>query len=165
MKWIKEYFIKNTLKKAPEGHAEKKYPLSGGIKTISVIAPSLVELHETEDFLKLKLNGNFDFNGLFYGEGSEAKEAFSYNDFTLLGKPKEKITKFISKKPEIIIASTEKLNSFCLYLLYLNPQSYTIGFYQESHKPYLDLMLAKEDKDPKENLEHLIKYLKQVILK
>ncbi|MEX2593184.1 MAG: hypothetical protein WD426_10435 [Anditalea sp.] len=165
MKWITEYFIKNVLKKSPEDQAAKKSPLKGGIKNISIIAPSLVELHETEDILKIELNKHIEFNGLFYGEGTEAKEAFSYKDFSLLGNPKEKVAKFLAIKPDIIIASSEMLNSFSLYLLYLNPQAYSIGFYQESHKPYLDLMLAKEDKDPKENMEHLIKYLKQVILK
>lgn len=165
MKWIKEYFVKNTLKKDPENQAEKKYPLMEGIKNISIIASSLAELRETADILRQELNGNFQINGLFYDERTEAKEAFSYKDISLLGKPKEKVDEFLIKKPEIIIASSEKLNSFSLYLLYLNPQSYSIGFYQDSHKPYLDLMLAKEDKDPKKNMEHLIKYLKQVILK
>lgn len=164
MKWITEYFIKNALKKAHEDQTEKKSPLREGIKNICIIAPSLVELRETEDILKLELK-NIEIKGIFYGEETDSTEAFSHKDFSLLGKPKEKMAAFLTFKPDIIIASSEKLNSFCLYLLYLNPQSYSIGFYQESHKPYLDLMLTKEDRDPKENMAHLIKYLKQVILK
>lgn len=165
MKWIVEYFIKKALKKGPKQPAGKKVRLNGEIKSISIIAPSLVELNETEDMLKLEFSDKIHISGLFYGEDSEAKNSFSYKDFSLFGKPNERLAKFLAAKPEVILASSEKLNSFCLYLLYLNPQPYSIGFYQESHQPYLDLMLTKEDTDAKENMRHLIKYLKQVILK
>ncbi len=158
-------FCSPGVKKAPNDPVGKKSLISGEIKNISIIAPSLVEMHETENIIKLELDPKIKLTGLFYGEGTEAKNAFSYHDFNFSGKPKEKIIKFLSNKSDVIIASSENLNIFSLYLLYLNPKPYSIGFYQESHKPFLDLMLTQEGKDPKENMVHLIKYLKQVILK
>jgi hypothetical protein len=165
MKWITEYFIKKTIKSAPQAHQEKNPLVYGEIKSISLIATSLVEMHETEDLIKLELGPKIEMTSLFYGEGSEAKQAFSHQDFHWSGKPKTKIHRFLEKKTDVIIASSENLNVFSLYLLYLNPKPYSVGFYQERHKPYLDLMLSKEDRNQKESMVHLIKYLKQVILK
>lgn len=163
MKWIREYFIKQALKKV--NPFKKIQPTMDNIESIGIIAPSLVELNETKDVIMPLLGNNIRVEGFFYGEGSEAKEAFSYEDFSLSGKPKNNVAKFVSNKTDIIIASSEKLNIFSLYLLYLNPQSYSVGFYHENHTPYLDLMLAKEGMDQKQNVENLLKYLKQVILK
>lgn len=133
------------------------------IKSIGIIGPSLVELNDTIEAILPILHQDIKVTGLFYGEGSEAKEAFSYKDFSLSGKPKNIVAEFINDKVDLIIASSQKLNIFSLYLLYLNPQSYSVGFYDESHAPYLDLMVAKEDLEPKQNIENLVKYLKQVI--
>lgn len=161
MKWITEYFIKNALK---EASTVKKNPLSlDQIKSVGIIAPSLVELDDTTEAVIPVLGQHLKISGLFYGEGSEAKEAFSYKDFSLMGKPRNKVAEFIDQKVDLIIATSEKLNIFSLYLLYLNPQSYSVGFYDADHLAYLDLMVAKEDSDRKENIENLLKYLKQVI--
>src|SRR5690554_2603644 len=161
MKWIKEYFIKKALVKAKQ--AKKAQPLAERIDRVGIVASSLVELNETKEVITPLLQAHTEIIGLFYGEGIEVKEAFSYEDFTLSGKPKNNITDFMEDKVDLIIASAENLNVFSLYLLYLNPQSYSVGFYHESHAPYMDLMLAKEDLDQKGNMEHLLKYLKQVI--
>ncbi|HLT08554.1 MAG TPA: hypothetical protein VK014_13570 [Cyclobacteriaceae bacterium] len=159
MKWITEYFIKKALKKVSQTN---KAQLSlEHIHHIGVIAPSLVELNETIEAIT-PIVGQKAITGLFYGEGSEAKEAFSYKDFSFTGKPKNSVAEFIQHRSDLIIVSAEKLNIFSLYLLYLNPQSYTVGFYDQSHAPYLDLMVSKE-MDQKQNIENLLKYLKQVI--
>lgn len=161
MKWIKKYFIKRAISKKSSSKKTQLSLLS--VKRVGVIAASLVELDETTAIIVKMLGDDIRISGFFYGEGSEAKEAFSYKDFSLSGKPRNNIAKFIHNKADLIITSSKKLNIFSLYLLYLNPQSYTIGFYHDSHTPYLDLMLAKEDMDQKENVENLLKYLKQVI--
>lgn len=161
MKWITEYFIKNALKKVSP---VKKGRLSvDKIGSIGIIGDSLVELNETIEAVVPVMGQNIKVTGLFYGEGSDAKEAFSYNDFSLSGKPKNIVAEFIHDKVDLIVASSEKLNIFSLYLLYLKPQSYSVGFYNKNHTPYLDLMVAKEDLDQKQNIENLLKYLKQVI--
>lgn len=161
MKWIKKYFIKKALKKRS---SPKKSPLSLlSVKQVGVIAASLVELNETTAIVVKMLGSEIEVAGFFYGEGSDAKEAFSHKDFSLTGKPRNKIAEFVQNKADLIITSSGKLNIFSLYLLYLNPKSYSVGFYDESHTPYLDLMLAKEDMDQNENVENLVKYLKQVI--
>lgn len=161
MKWITEYFIKNALK---EVSRTKKNQLSADqIKSIGIIAPSFIALDETTEAIAQALGSNHKVTGLFYDEGSHEKQSFSYKDFSLSGKPKHIVAEFINNKVDLIIAPSEKLNIFSLYLLYLNPQSYSVGFYDESHTPYLDLMLAKEDLDQLQNIENLLKYLKQVI--
>lgn len=161
MKWIKENFIKKALTKVrPE---EKVKPTVESIQSVGIIASSLVELNETKDSIEALFGKNIRIAALFYGEGSEAKEAFSYKDFSLSGKPKSKISRFIDGENDLLVVSAGRLNIFSLYLLYLNPQSYSVGFYHESHTPYLDMMLAKEDLNQKQNVDNLIKYLKQVI--
>jgi len=161
MKWITEYFIKNAVKEV--SRTQKPRVSADNIKSIGIIAPSLVGLNETTEAIVQALGQNLKVIGLFYDEGSQAEEAFSYKDFSLSGKPKRIVAEFINNKVDLIIASSEKLNIFSLYLLYLNPQSYSVGFYNESHTPYLDLMLAREDMDQQQNIENLLKYLKQVI--
>ena len=165
MKWITEYFINKALKKASERQSQKKKQLLGKIKKIGIIAPSLVEMQDTRELIKSELGPHVEISGLFYGEDTDAKEAFSHRDFSGSARPREKITKFIANKSDVIIASSENMDIFSLYLLYLNPEPYSIGFYQESHKNFLDLMLANDGGKPNENMEHLIRYLKQVILK
>lgn len=165
MKWITKYFVNQALKKPSEDHSTTKTPFRGNISRIGIIAPSLVELHDTEDLLKTEFGQKIEVSGLFYGEGAELGNSFSYRDFSLSGKPKEKISRFIENKPDVIVATSENLDIFSLYLLYLSPQPYIIGFYQDRHKHFLDLMLTKDAGHPKENMEHLIKYLKQVIIK
>ena len=161
MKWITEYFINNALKKISP---VKKGRLSvDKIESIGIIGDSLVELNETIEAVVPIMGQNIKVTGLYYGEGSGAKEAFSYKDFSLSGKPKNIVAEFIHDKVDLIVASSEKLNIFSLYLLYLKPQSYSVGFYNKHHTPYLDLMVAKEDLDQKQNIENLLKYLKQVI--
>lgn len=164
MKWITEYFVQKAITSSPNDRPGRKPLIHGGIKSIALIATSLVEMHETEDIIKAELGPKIQLNSLFYGEGTEAKNAFSHQDFHLSGKPKAKILRFLANKPDVVIASSENLNVFSLYLLSLNPKPYSVGFYQESHKPFLDLMLTKEARDPKENMVHLIKYLKQVMI-
>jgi hypothetical protein len=161
MKWITEYFIKNALTRVSP--VEKARLSIDKIRSIGVIGSSLVELHETIEAIVPIMGENVKVSGIFYGEGSEAKEAFSYKDFSFSGKPKNIVAEFIQDKVDLIVASSGKLNNFSLYLLYLNPQSYSVGFYDKNHTPYLDLMVAKEDLDQQQNVENLLKYLKQVI--
>src|SRR5690606_2126825 len=130
------YFIKNALKEVSP--VKKKQLSADQIKSIGIIAPSLVELDETSAAIVPILGHQLKVTGLFYGEGSEAKQAFSHKDFSFSGKPKNIVAEFINNKVDLIIASEEKLNIFSLYLLYLNPQSYSVGFYDKSHTPYLD---------------------------
>jgi len=161
MKWITEYFIKKAIAEAQ--HSTKACPSIEQIDNVGIIASSQVELNEAKEAVVPLLHPETKITGLFYDDHIDAEEAFSHRDFTLTGKPKDKTTDFIKNKADIIIASAENLNVFSLYLLYLNPKSYSVGFYNESHKPYLDLMLAKEDMGQKGNMEHLLKYLKRVI--
>lgn len=162
MKWITEHFINRALKKKRIRRNDKPV-FTRGIKSIGIVAPSQQELKETVAVIKSHFDQNIQVNGIFYSETTQEEEAFSYRDFSLFGKPKEKINKFLSKKPQVLIATSGKLNSFSLYVLYLNPEPYSLGFYTEDIKEYLDLMLTNESAETTENMEHLMKYLKQVI--
>lgn len=162
MKWITRYFIDKALKKTKN---KKTAAFSGPLASIGVIASSPSKLQENMEAIQKELGHNIQLTGLFYDEHIDAEDAFSFRDFSLTGKPKSKISGFLANNPDVIIASSENLNIFSLYLLSLNPQSYSVGFYQKTHTPYLDLMLTQEGADAKENMGNLLKYLKQVILK
>ena len=165
MKWITRYFITKSLQQAQDKRNKKAAAFTGVLTRIGIIASSPAKLQETREAIQIELGPDIQLTGLFYDERTDAQDAFSFRDFSLTGKPRGKISAFLANNPDVIIASSENLNIFSLYLLYLNPQSYSVGFYQENHTPYLDLMLAKEGEGSKENMENLLKYLKQVILK
>lgn len=162
MKWITKHFVDRALKQKRIKRKDKPV-FNGEIKRIAIIAPSQQELKETIEVIKSNFDQNLEVNGIFYSETTGGEDAFSYKDFSLFGKPREKIIKFLSTKPEIMIATSGRLNSFSLYVLYLNPEPYSLGFYTDNIKEYLDLMLTNESAETTENMEHLIKYLKQVI--
>ena len=162
MKWITEHFVNRALKNKRTKRKDRAV-LNGGIKSIGVIAHSQQELKETIEVIKSTFDQNIEVTGIFYSEEPDGEDAFSYRDFSIFGKPKEKIIKFLAFKPEIMIATSGRLNSFSLYVLYLNPEPYSLGFYAENIKEYLDLMLANESAETSENMGNLIKYLKQVI--
>src|SRR5690606_24247279 len=122
-------------------------------------------LQEAMEAVHTELGPDIQAQGLYYNEHTDAENAFSFKDFSFTGKPRGRISAFLANNPEVIVASSENLNIFSLYILYLSPQSYSVGFYQENHTPYLDLMLTKETEGSKENMGNLLKYLKQVILK
>jgi hypothetical protein len=162
MKWIREYFIKKALMKKQKKGVKKEILVAERIKSITVIADNAEDLKEVFEVLKSSLGEQIHLGGIFYDEKSQDERAFGFKDFSLIGKPGEKITNFLSEKQDLIIFTSESLNNFTLYLLHQKPEPYTIGFYRKELKPYLDLMLNKEVKDIKAGTEHLIKYLKQI---
>lgn len=162
MKWIREYFIKKALMKKQKMGVKREILIPGRIKTITVVADNAQDLEVVFKVLKSSFGDEICLNGVYYDEKSEDERAFGFKDFTLLGKPGQKITNFLSEKQDLIIFTSESLNNFTLYLLQQKPEPYSIGFYREELKPYLDLMLNEEVKDLKAGTEHLIKYLKQI---
>lgn len=162
MRWIREYFIKKALN-SRKGKSDKKIQLQNkNIKTVGIIANNQKEIESISEIVHSDLDQDIQIFGWYYDEKSVDEHAFSYKDFTLFGKPTEKLNQFLSLKPDLIIFTFEKLNYFTLYLLHLKPESYSMGFYSEELKPFLDLMLNNEEKDIKSGTELLIKYLKQI---
>lgn len=162
MKWIREYFIKKALMKKNKKGVNKEILVPDKIKKVTVIADNLEDLEMVFEVLKDSFGQEVALKGIFYDEKSLDERAFGFKDFSLFGKPGEKVTNFLSEKQDLIIFTSELLNNFTLYLLHQMPEPYTIGFYSKELKPYLDLMLNKEVKDIKAGTEHLIKYLKQI---
>jgi hypothetical protein len=163
MKWIREYYIKSTLEKPKKKPTQKSILLNTeNIKTISIIANNKVEIEAITEVIHSDLGENIRVIGNYYDEKSIDEQAFSYKDFTLFGKPREKLIQLLSLKPDLIIFTPEKLNYFTLFLLQLQSASYSMGFYNEETKPYLDLMLNNEEKDIQSGTALLIKYLKQI---
>ncbi|MFO7823290.1 MAG: hypothetical protein R6V72_05085 [Cyclobacterium sp.] len=163
MKWIREYFVKNALEKPKKKKAQKSIFLHiENIKTIGLLANNKEEIEKLTEVIHDHLNKDIKVVGYYYDEKSEDEQAFSYKDFTLFGKPGEKLNQLLSLKPDLIIFTSEKLNYFTLYLLQLQSASYSMGFFSDELKPYLDLMLNKEEKDIQSGTALLIKYLKQI---
>nr|MBI1230138.1 hypothetical protein [Cytophagales bacterium] len=162
MRWIKEYFIKNALEKRNSEAPSKATLLLDQVEHVWIISQNIQELEEVTYLVTGSFKPSIQIYGLFYDEKSTDERAFSHKDFTIFGKPEQKIKNYLSLKPDLIIFTSEKVNYFTLYLLHLQPTPYTIGFYSEPLKPYLDLMLNKEGKDVQTATEQLIKYLKQI---
>ncbi|SHM91436.1 hypothetical protein SAMN04488057_104351 [Cyclobacterium lianum] len=163
MKWIREYFVKNALEKPKKKNAQKSILLHiENIKTIGILGNNKEEIEKITAVIHEELNEGIEVLGNYYDEKSVDEQAFSYKDFTLFGKPGEKLNHLLSLRPDLIIFTSEKLNYFTLYLLQLQATSYSMGFFSEELKPYLDLMLNKEEKDIQSGTALLIKYLKQI---
>lgn len=162
MRWIKEYFIKNALEKKKSEATLKTALILAQVEQIFIIAQNLVELEEVTAVVKKTFSQNVQVSGIFYDEKSTDDRSFSFKDFTIFGKPEQKIKNYLSLQADLIIFTSEKVNYFTLYLLCLKPIPYAIGFYSEPLKPHLDLMLNKEGKDIQTATEQLIKYLKQI---
>lgn len=162
MRWIKQYFIKNTLEKKDPEAALKTTLVLAHVEHIFIIAQNQQELDDVTAVVQRSFNQPIQISGIFYDEKSTDDRSFCHKDFTLLGKPEQKIKNYLSLQPDLIIFTPEKVNYFTLYLLHLKPSPYAIGFYSEPLKPYLDLMLNKEGKDVQTATEQLIKYLKQI---
>lgn len=163
MKWIREYFVKNALEKPKKKKAQKSILFHiENIKTIAILGNNKDEIDQISEVIHRDLNKEIKILGTYYDEKSEDQLAFSYKDFTLFGKPGEKLNQLLSLRPDLIIFTSEKLNYFTLYLLQLQSASYSMGFFSEELKPYLDLMLSEEEKDIQSGTASLIKYLKQI---
>ncbi|MDN3690274.1 DUF6913 domain-containing protein [Cyclobacterium jeungdonense] len=163
MKWIREYFVKNALEKPKKKKTQKSILLHiENIKTIAILGNNKDEIDQISEVIHRDLNEKIKIMGNYYDEKSEDQQAFSYKDFTLIGKPGEKLNQLLSLQPDLIIFTSEKLNYFTLYLLQLQSASYSMGFFSEELKPYLDLMLNEEEKDIQSGTASLIKYLKQI---
>ncbi|HSI78146.1 MAG TPA: hypothetical protein VK957_19770 [Lunatimonas sp.] len=162
MRWIKEYFIKNALEKKNPDADQKETLVLEQVVHICIISQNYQELEEVTSYVNRAFTRGVQVSGIYYDEKSSDERAFSYKDFSLLGKPEQKIKNYLSLQPDLIIFTSEKANYFTQYLLYLKPKPYAIGFYSEPLKPYLDLMLNKEGKDIQTATEQLFKYLKQI---
>ncbi|MEX0884493.1 MAG: hypothetical protein WDZ72_13570 [Cyclobacteriaceae bacterium] len=162
MKWVKEYFIKKALDSKKENTGNNNPMENKNIKTVGIIAKSKEEIEDIIEVVHSDLSEDIQVYGWYYDENNVDEQSFSHKDFTLFGKPGEKLNQFLSLQPDLIIFTFERLNYFTLYLLHLKPESYRMGFYSEEIKPFLDLMLNNEEKDIKSGTELLIKYLKQI---
>lgn len=162
MKWIREHFIKKALAEPTQRPDKKNIPNYQNIRKVCLIGQNRNELDAMTAQLLELLGDHLLIQGFFYEEKSEDPSSFSFKDFSLFGKPEQKLTEFLSLDPDLIIFTPEKENVFPIYLLHLKPEPYAIGFYSEPLKPYLDLMLDKEGKDIQSATEQLIKYLKQI---
>ncbi|WP_339711537.1 DUF6913 domain-containing protein [Cyclobacterium amurskyense] len=163
MKWIREYYVKSILENPKKKLTQKSILLNtANIKTISIIASSKKEIEVIKEVVHSDLGNEITVMGNYYDEKSVDEQAFSYKDFTLFGKPREKLIQLLSLTPDLIIFTPERLNYFTLFLLQLQSTSYSMGFYNKETEPYLDLMLNNEEKDIQSGTALLIKYLKQI---
>ncbi|GEO22504.1 DUF6913 domain-containing protein [Cyclobacterium qasimii] len=163
MKWIREYYVKSTLENPKKKLTQKSIVLkTTNIKTISIIASNKKEIEAITEIVHSDLGIDITVMGNYYDEKSVDEQAFSYKDFTLFGKPREKLIQMLSLTPDLIIFTPERLNYFTLFLLQLQSASYSMGFYNEETEPYLDLMLNNEENDIQSGTALLIKYLKQI---
>jgi hypothetical protein len=161
MKLIKKLIIGQRVSNRSKKEAATRPVKFDQIKKISLIAENEAEASEASRSIKEAWSHPVEVN-FIYREENPALECYHYKDFNLLGKPNEKIQQFLSLPSDLILVTQSEMDPLAARLVQLLPPVYRTGFYNESHKKHLDLMLEKEEIPLKENISNLIKYLKLI---
>lgn len=161
MQWVKDFFIKQKLSKKSRKSVKKTLVKYEKIQHITILSDNEEDSIKAQKTISSYWEHPIKIN-FIYRENNPAYECYDYEDFNLLGQPKEKIKEFIAKPTDIILVTNNLLDPLTTHLLILMPTVYSMGFYNQIHKNYLDLMLAKEEVSLEQNLINLIKYLKKI---
>ncbi|MCH7409412.1 hypothetical protein MM239_08405 [Belliella sp. DSM 111904] len=160
MKVIKDQFIKSSILKRKRSKSES-IEIPSSINNIGVLVDDQVSFNGTLDSLKKYFKNNVDISGHYLGE-KEDELGVSIGDFSLFGKPNEKILKFLSQKFDFIIVPTLKLSPYLLYLLVNSSCGFKVGFYSEENKDFLDLMIESKSKETETTIQQLLDNLLKV---
>jgi len=161
MKRIKEFFIQQKLSSPRKINGSKKLVKFDQINNITILS----DTEENSTIAQKAVAGlwEHDLNITFiYMENNPAYECYDYNDFNLLGQPKEKIREILAKPADIVLVTHSWLDPLTAYFLKLMQNVYSMGFYNPNNEKYLDLMLEKEDIPLENNIQNLVKYLKKI---
>ncbi|MDN3668012.1 hypothetical protein QWY93_01475 [Echinicola jeungdonensis] len=162
MKRVKEFFIKQRLKKIRAKKVEKSKKSMEHWNSIHILAISYTELLAAESVLKSEWGQNISIKGMHYDESSESEETFSYKDFSLFGQPNQKLQLFLQEKTDLLLIPSTDFNPFTELILARKQPVYTVGFYRKELSQYFDLMLQKEKESLESSIKHLLKYLKKI---
>lgn len=163
MKWLKKKLVQRQvdIKLRKLGKRNTEFPEQ--IKSIGIIAASETDFEEAKAFLRNLWGYKVSISGYFFEEEeSQSNSWISPKNFNLLGKHDAYLDSFINEKLDILLVPSLKLNPYLRYLLLANPTGFKLGFFSEENSPFLDLMLAQDSDDLKNNIQHLINYLNKI---
>jgi hypothetical protein len=161
MKRIKEFFIQQKLSSKRKSNSRKKLVKFDQIHNITILS----DTEENSTIAQKTVAGlwEHDLNITFiYMEKNPAYECYDYEDFNLLGQPKEKIKEILAKPADIVLVTHTWLDPLTAHFLKMMETVYSMGFYNVNNEKYLDLMLAQEDASLEQNIQNLVKYLKKI---
>jgi hypothetical protein len=163
MKAIKAYFVNRQLVKLVNQKTAYS-PIPEKVRCIGLLADNESDYLIAKEVIRTQWGFQARLIGLFYDEHQQPRpvEGMSYRDFSILGKPTSYFNEFLEEKPDFILVASLKLNPYLRYLLHLKNNTFRIGFYDESNKSCLDLMVAHENVDTKDNILNLIAYLNRI---
>jgi len=161
MQRIKEFFIHQKLSSKRKTNSRKRLVKFDQIHNITILS----DTEENSTLAQKTVAGlwEHDLNITFiYMENNPAYECYDYNDFNLLGQPKEKIREILAKPADIVLVTHDWMDPLTTHFLKMMDTVYSMGFYNAHHEKHLDLMLAKEDTSLEQNIQNLVKYLKKI---
>ncbi|HSJ69749.1 MAG TPA: hypothetical protein VK921_18860 [Anditalea sp.] len=161
MNRIKEFFIQQKLSKKRKLNGRKKLVKFNQIRNITILS----DTEENSTIAQKAIAGlwEHELNIMFiYMENNPAYECYDYNDFNILGQPKEKIREIIAKPTDIVMVTHTWMDPLTAHLLKLMQNVYSMGFYNTNNEKYLDLMLEREEGSLEDNIKNLVKYLKKI---
>lgn len=160
MKWLKNRMIKGKVEKMLLMRKEREVVIPKKIKTIGILATSEVEFAAMKAHVRNVWGYQIRLAGYFYSEDRATSiEGFSHHHFNWDGSPSDYFNSFIDEPWDLLLVPSLKLNDYLRYLLLVNKNKLSLGFYSQDTKPFLDLMMAYEGADIHENIQHLISYL------
>ncbi|SNS16001.1 hypothetical protein SAMN06295967_104120 [Belliella buryatensis] len=156
MNFIKKYFIQRQNKaKLRDTVTDKPFPKK--VASIGILAENLDDVEIIKEQVKNIFGKQIEIYSLFYSK-SEVENGISEKDFSLFGKPNDKINGFLSKNLDFILTPSLNLDPYLLYLLLHASAKFKIGFFSPENKDLLDLMLSKDDKNIEANSQKLLEY-------
>ncbi len=157
---IRKYFVERQNKKLlAEAKSQLSFPQE--IRRIAVIADNQTAFDQVSLAIQSYYGKQVMISGLFFSK-EEQENGISAKDFSLFGKPNEKINGFLSEKFDFILTPSLQLNPYLLYLLLHSSETFKIGFFSPENKILLDLMLDQESKDLGNNIQDLLDYLSKI---
>jgi|GEM_PF-1088879 len=163
MKWLKDWMVNKKVNKLNLQNRSKKVVIPEKIKTIGILASSEVEFEALKAHIRNIWGYKVRVGGYFFSEKKELPvDGFSYVNFNLNGTASDYFSAFLEEEWDLLFLPSINLNDYLRFLLLQNKSKFSIGFYSEDTKPYLDLMVAYEAKDIHENIQNLINYLNKI---
>jgi len=162
MKWMKDFFIQQTLTRKRKKSGKKRLVKFDQVNNITILSEneqiSTIAQKTIANLWEHPINITF-----VYMEKNPAYECYDYEDFNLLGQPKEKIREILAKPTDIVLVTHAWMDPLTTHFLNLMDTVYSLGFYNADHEKHLDMMLAREEEDVLEqNIHNLIKYFKKI---
>ncbi|MCH7400486.1 DUF6913 domain-containing protein [Belliella kenyensis] len=154
MKIIKDEFIKSEIRKTRHLNT-RKIAFPNTIHSVGILANDLQSFEQASDHLKVYFGENLKIDG-YHGSILGYENEISSHDFSISGKPNEKILGFLSQNFDFIIVPTLKLSPYLLYLLVNSSCGFKIGFYSNENKEYLDLMIESQSKETETTIQQLL---------